>query len=1101
MQHFELVSEADLVAAQSSLLSELQPEVSNLLSRVELYLDKLERREQSLIAKAELQEGRLSRSSVPTKTSNSSVAQREVLTSIEEVKMQQLRQKKERLSYAVSRLELQAGQRERQLRKRTALESGVTRFGNHGDLRSSLFAFSWMVWSGIDLFLDECGVHSFPMGLCMTPLPFSRNKLSLASHPFARLLTFSTSASHISASHRSYLAYSVVLLCRPHMPSRRRPVRLAAAIPASRLPLGTPLLGPDRRSGSDNSLLGHQELSPSLLTTSFRHSFANKENTPHSSKTLKHSTPPYTAGFGDMSTSNLAQAKLERQRKREEDFDAIMNAPPLPPPPANPEKERPPARAKGKWKSLDLWASGGRLTNPSTFEGLPVSEVRINTFRPASRASTQDRPRSSLSQRSNDAVPADRERHGSHVGNFQLFSRNKGRRPIEQLSAYEDEPEQRQQTVEATFDQREIYQVFGSKPPGMEFIEQNVGDKNGQLQFIQHPNGDISAHQWSTERFLWENIGQFSNIRKKVEGQLAADCLKGETAEQTLQRNTLAYFRTIAKQREASAMGLPFGSKEIQAAMPDTRPAQHPAPSVAGVISPALGTKAVPEIDDDKSLPPSVQTKPEAINSPARTHGTNDNTFPQAAPGAYFAYGQQYFVPPKVNNNHQVDIYGTIHTTGRTEHPGMLPQQHYPPFQSTLNTIAGRLDDPFYPTGGQSSYDGTHTLRPPVARSDSITPTVFATQPRGRNSHSDLVDKSSFLPSDGVNISTPKGSSLGMPRSGDVTPLTKRGDRGTAFKDQVDRFTGQAMQRSLSQANTHAQPPRTVLYDPMRDLTHRQTLSISPAQDPHASTQLVREEVPIVNQVHKHPIQQLQQQQQLAEPRQIGTYAIMPNSTRRGPLQRQVPVPIGTDNNPQQPPKTLQDSRTCLVDPHSPWPQNFKGPFFAAEKSPTSLSKRAKTQDEELQDWWINSNTLARREELYQSLMTSSKPIGDCSTEQASVGSGMQASLPEGTMTRILIPVWENLASYIEGPVEKRRDNFSRWCEPPEWCIDRSHNGNNTFFDSEGEQPSTSVGTDASSQSLGVEGVRFGGFTSPQDSRVSSGSAMDSGLTFGSARR
>ena len=39
---------------------------------------------------------------------------------MEEVKMQQLKQKKERLSYAVGRLELQAGQRERQLRKSMA---------------------------------------------------------------------------------------------------------------------------------------------------------------------------------------------------------------------------------------------------------------------------------------------------------------------------------------------------------------------------------------------------------------------------------------------------------------------------------------------------------------------------------------------------------------------------------------------------------------------------------------------------------------------------------------------------------------------------------------------------------------------------------------------------------------------------------------------------------------------------------------------------------------------------------------------------------------------------------------------------------------------
>jgi DASH complex subunit SPC19 len=44
------------------------------------------------------------------------------LSSLEQLKISQLRQKKERLSYAVGRLELQAGQRERQLRKSMAFQ-------------------------------------------------------------------------------------------------------------------------------------------------------------------------------------------------------------------------------------------------------------------------------------------------------------------------------------------------------------------------------------------------------------------------------------------------------------------------------------------------------------------------------------------------------------------------------------------------------------------------------------------------------------------------------------------------------------------------------------------------------------------------------------------------------------------------------------------------------------------------------------------------------------------------------------------------------------------------------------------------------------------
>jgi DASH complex subunit SPC19 len=136
-QHFELVSEPSLQTAQQTLLSSLEPELNALLSRVETHLDKMSRREQGLIAKADLQEGRLSnpaqqhntgsssrqssRSRQSTAGASSSMAGAG-LSNLEQLKMSQLRQKKERLSYAVSRLELQAGQRERQLRKSMAFQ-------------------------------------------------------------------------------------------------------------------------------------------------------------------------------------------------------------------------------------------------------------------------------------------------------------------------------------------------------------------------------------------------------------------------------------------------------------------------------------------------------------------------------------------------------------------------------------------------------------------------------------------------------------------------------------------------------------------------------------------------------------------------------------------------------------------------------------------------------------------------------------------------------------------------------------------------------------------------------------------------------------------
>jgi len=124
LQHFELVSSPSLHQAQQTLLSSLEPELENLLSRVEAHLDKLARREQSLMAKAELQEGRLSNASRPSAggRKSSAGAGGAGLSSLEELKLTQLRQRKERMGYAVGRLELQASQRERQLRKSMAFQ-------------------------------------------------------------------------------------------------------------------------------------------------------------------------------------------------------------------------------------------------------------------------------------------------------------------------------------------------------------------------------------------------------------------------------------------------------------------------------------------------------------------------------------------------------------------------------------------------------------------------------------------------------------------------------------------------------------------------------------------------------------------------------------------------------------------------------------------------------------------------------------------------------------------------------------------------------------------------------------------------------------------
>ncbi|KAL4926824.1 DASH complex subunit SPC19 [Aspergillus undulatus] len=126
-RHFELLPESTIREAQQSLLDEITPSIAHLLSLASNHVEKLSRREQGLRAKCELQEGRLasneSRQSGSARGQRSSTPRNQAQVSeAKALEYRRLVQKKERLRYAVERLELQSTQRERQLRKSMAFQ-------------------------------------------------------------------------------------------------------------------------------------------------------------------------------------------------------------------------------------------------------------------------------------------------------------------------------------------------------------------------------------------------------------------------------------------------------------------------------------------------------------------------------------------------------------------------------------------------------------------------------------------------------------------------------------------------------------------------------------------------------------------------------------------------------------------------------------------------------------------------------------------------------------------------------------------------------------------------------------------------------------------
>ncbi|CRG85689.1 DASH complex subunit SPC19 [Talaromyces islandicus] len=127
-RHFELLPEPTLQEAQQALVDEISPSIAHLLSVASNHVERLARREDSLKAKCELQEGRMSdkqRSSAASRAGsaagrpdNNSASD----ASAKAIQLRRLVQKKERLKYAVDRLELQNRQKERELRKSMAVQ-------------------------------------------------------------------------------------------------------------------------------------------------------------------------------------------------------------------------------------------------------------------------------------------------------------------------------------------------------------------------------------------------------------------------------------------------------------------------------------------------------------------------------------------------------------------------------------------------------------------------------------------------------------------------------------------------------------------------------------------------------------------------------------------------------------------------------------------------------------------------------------------------------------------------------------------------------------------------------------------------------------------
>lgn len=733
--------------------------------------------------------------------------------------------------------------------------------------------------------------------------------------------------------------------------------------------------------------------------------------------------------------ADLATAKLERQSKRILENDLALSASKASKPKAT---QKPGSK---QWLSLESTDSsdGDNTTATKPFQKSPL-DAHAKVFRPSSRESS----------RSHDFEPLRKDSAylSMDEGEFQLVTNRKTRssaRPAVGLSAYQVKVDDKPFSIATPINEREIYEVFGNPLPPLAYFSSAEGTRNGQVSFAIHPNGDISAQQWSSDKYQWHNIGQFSNVRKRTEGNLASHRLKGETEMHSLQQQTLAYFRAVAKQREAMDMGLPFGTRELQAVMPKV-PVE----------------RAVRKLLD----------APPALTSPARSTTQQSSSVKESQ--THSAWGLRYQRLQDLSSPTNSSLQQEVSSPTPDEGFSTRAYNISPRGLTSLNNLTfGTQPTVRDRTPASESFRLPKFQRPPLARHVLSEPPQYTGTMSARNTAQPSSDLCSPISPATYTSSLEKAQSH-ADAAADVASLTQHHFTKACLNKMLDAAS------SRKPDNTTA--TRTVLHDPFQghspkalpDLRHQQ-FQVTTAQQPQMKS-LGRGRSWSETQLdHSHPFltrrpAALSDQKDSSRDLRVSE----PDFSYKSKPVKIIDIKL--------PPMTDEE----LAYYSRPTPQNFNGPFFMGSPDVPNEAIQ-KTHDEELNDWfWKSQSTIQRQDEHFQYIKaahyqsidsgvpkTSPEPIGTPSTS-APRKSREQEPFNE-TSTRLLLAVHDSLSQYTHGPLEQRRDYLAPFCDPPEWCIDKGPNGNNSFFGQDWGQPPERISRDSRYRPLPYEG-KFGNF-------------------------
>lgn len=462
-----------------------------------------------------------------------------------------------------------------------------------------------------------------------------------------------------------------------------------------------------------------------------------------------------------------------------------------------------------------------------------------------------------------------------------------------------------------------IIEVFKEQLPDPVFLEQVVGTCNGEIRFIQHPNRDVTAHQWDSVKFEWVNIGGYSCRLKRIVGQLASDTLRGQTVTSSVPRDTMRYFHAVAKQREKMA----FTANSVKTDMQNSNIQKL---SSGNMISQSILAKALSKanVEDTAMRPKLHPAMNEQFGSLSSVSG----------PSSECGFPTLNVIGNGSRNSLRVPVHSYQRTSMNTNQP--------------TSSIA-KLPDPFV-----TSQKPTETL-------SLYDPRVDSRHGENRIGNADShfqfsVDSSIGTKNDGMQdrrhmIEAPERSRIQT----DLWPQQRHG------QSQLNENTSMPTGISLC-SNSHFVHNRAAIAHQI-DLGQQQAFTRQHQPSSPNTEQSLSNSHGTGTLANKHLYNQ-------------GEYGRTNIKSSMFPLTLNL---IGSI--PDDTPKHQMHEIVSSLSKEKPTPQTWNGPFFENDiptaHRPSAHLAHHKTDEEKLNDWWSSGHLYNRQESFYQTITKTMNPI------------------------------------------------------------------------------------------------------------------------------